>query len=524
VSFNDLREFIAALEEAGQLIRITAPVSAELEIAEITDRISKGDKSLNKAILFENVNGYDVPVLINALGSHERIRLGLGVDELDEIGHRIRKLLKPKMPESLIEKLSMLPALLEIAQFPPKSISGNAPCQEVVITNPQEAMLDKLPIITCWPCDAGPFVTLGAVITKNPATGTRNVGVYRLQKYDNNTTGMHWHKHHDGARHFEENRRANLRANYGEPSLSDDSGNFDPQTSFKTSASRLEVAVAIGLDPAVIYSASAPLPPEIDEMVFAGFLRQKPVNLVACKTVDLEVPATAEIILEGYVDQSELKEEGPFGDHTGFYSLADLFPVFHLTAITHRHNPIYQTTIVGKPPQEDCYLGKATERIFLPMLQLLVPEIVDINLPWEGVFHNCAIISIDKRYPGHARKVMSAVWGLGQMMFTKYAIIVDKDVDVHNLSEVALNVFGNTDPKRDSMFVDGPLDILDHACDIVGFGSKVGIDATRKWRQEGFKRDWPRPIEMSEPVKDLVSRRWLEYGLDRICSPSSHVR
>jgi 4-hydroxy-3-polyprenylbenzoate decarboxylase len=272
------------------------------------------------------------------------------------------------------------------------------------------------------------------------------------------------------------------------------------------------VAVAIGADPAVTYAATAPLPPDIDEFVFAGFLRQSPVRLVKCKTIDLEVPANAEIIIEGYVDQSELREEGPFGDHTGFYSLAGIFPVFHVTAVTHRRNPIYQTTIVGKPPQEDCFLGKATERIFLPMLQMLVPEIVDMNLPWEGVFHNCAIVSIDKRYPGHARKVMSAVWGLGQMMFTKFAIILDKDVNVHDLSEVALNVFGNTDPRRDMMFVDGPLDILDHACPILGYGSKVGIDATRKWRSEGFEREWPKDIVMSEDVKDLVSKKWDTYG------------
>jgi 4-hydroxy-3-polyprenylbenzoate decarboxylase len=489
-------------------------VSAELEIAEITDRISKGSEDLNKALLFENVNGYEIPVLINAFGSYKRMRLALGVNELDDIGHRIRKLLKPKMPESLVDKIGMLPTLFELGQFPPKTDHGigwnhgSAPCQEVVITDPRQAMLDKLPIITCWPLDAGPFITLGTVITKNPTTGVRNVGVYRLQKYDNNTTGMHWHKHHDGARHFEEKRRANLSAAHNE-SLIIPSYEKAPANSAEN---RLEAAIAIGLDPSVIYAASAPLPPEIDEMVFAGFLRHKPVNLVRCKTVDLEVPATAEIVLEGYVDQSELRMEGPFGDHTGFYSLADLFPVFHLTAITHRHNPIYQTIIVGKPPQEDCYLGKATERIFLPLLQILVPEIVDINLPWEGVFHNCAVISIDKRYPGQARKVMSAVWGLGQLMFTKYAIIVDKNVDVHDLSEVALNVFGNTDPRRDSMFVDGPLDILDHACDIVGFGSKIGIDATRKWRSEGFQRDWPDPIVMSDPVKELVSKRWLEYG------------
>jgi 4-hydroxy-3-polyprenylbenzoate decarboxylase len=288
---------------------------------------------------------------------------------------------------------------------------------------------------------------------------------------------------------------------------------FEDSASQGRATNKLEVAIVLGADPAVTYSATAPLPPDIDELLFAGFLRQSPVKLVKCQTIDLEVPANAEIVIEGYVDQNELRTEGPFGDHTGFYSLAGTFPVLHVTAVTHRREPIYQTTIVGKPPQEDCYLGKATERIFLPLLQMLVPEIVDMCLPWEGVFHNCAIIAIDKRYAGHARKVMSAVWGLGQLMFTKFAIVVDKDVDVQNLSEVALHVFGNTDPKRDMMFVEGPLDILDHASPLLGFGSKVGIDATRKWRSEGFDRDWPQPIEMSEDISALVSARWAEYGL-----------
>ncbi|HEY9715194.1 MAG TPA: UbiD family decarboxylase, partial [Chroococcales cyanobacterium] len=300
--------------------------------------------------------------------------------------------------------------------------------------------------------------------------------------------------------------------NYG--TLFDGNGGADGEaaTQKMQSTNRLEVAVVLGADPTVTYAATAPLPPDIDELLFAGFLRQNPVKLVKCKTIDLEVPANAEIVLEGYVDQSELREEGPFGDHTGFYSLAGMFPVFHVTAVTHRKDPIYQTIIVGKPPQEDCYLGKATERIFLPMVQMLVPEIHDMNLPWEGVFHNCALLSIDKRFPGHARKVMSAVWGLGQLMFTKFVIILDKDVDVHDLSEVALNVFGNTDPRRDMMFVDGPLDILDHSCPILGYGSKVGIDATRKWRSEGFERNWPEPIVMNDEITDLVNKRWSEYG------------
>jgi len=509
MAFADLRDFIRALDKAGELVTIKALVSTDLEIAEITDRVSKSPEGINKALLFTNVKGYDMPVLINAFGSMKRTCLALEVEDLDEIAQRIKALIKPKVPETFLDKLALLPTLVEIGKFPPKLTHGQAPCQEVVITDPTQAMLNKIPIIKCWPEDAGPFVTLGVVITRDPATGIRNLGIYRLQQYGNAHTGMHWHKHHDGARHFEESRRQ------GQFSMSEppNYGTLFKEPKEKKEDRQLEVAVALGCDPAVTYAASAPLPPDIDELLFAGFLRQSPVRMVKCKTIDLEVPATAEIVLEGYVNQSELKEEGPFGDHTGFYSLAGMFPVFRLTAVTHRQNPIYQTIIVGKPPQEDCYLGKATERIFLPLVQMLVPEIVDMNLPWEGVFHNCALISIDKRFPGHARKVMNAVWGLGQLMFTKFVIVFDKDVNVHDLSEVALNVFGNTDPKRDMMFVDGPLDILDHACPILGFGSKVGIDATRKWKGEGFNRDWPKPIVMSNTISDLVSRRWSEYGL-----------
>lgn len=514
MAYTDLREFIKALEQAGELHTIDAPVSTDLEIAEITDRVSKSKGTANKALLFTNVRGHSVPVLINAFGSMKRMCLALEVDELDSIAGRIKQLIKPRVPESFMEKLAMLPTLMEVGKFPPKLANGPAPCQEVVLTDPSQPMLDKLPIIKCWPEDGGPFVTLGVVITRDPKTEIRNLGVYRLQKYDNNTTGMHWHKHHDGAKHFEENRRdgggATYKAideppNYG--TIFD--GKVDPPV-----GKRLEVAIALGCDPAVTYAATAPLPPDIDELLFAGFLRQSPVKLAKCKTIDLEVPANAEIVIEGYVEQSELRQEGPFGDHTGFYSLAGMFPVLHVTAVTHRKDPIYQTTIVGIPPQEDCYLGKATERIFLPMVQMLVSEIVDMNLPWEGVFHNCAIISIDKRFPGHARKVMSAVWGLGQLMFTKFVIVVDKDVNVQDLSEVALHVFGNTDPQRDMMFAEGPLDILDHSCPILGYGSKVGIDATRKWKSEGFTRDWPKPLEMSQSVRDQVSARWAEFGLD----------
>lgn len=509
MGYNDLRDYLSELEKAGELHKITTPVSCDLEIAEITDRVSKS-KDNNKALLFTNVKGYGMPVLINAFGSMKRMCLALETESLDDIANRIRALIKPKVPENFLDKLAMLPMLMEVGKFPPKVTQLPAPCQEVVITDPDQPMLDKLPIIKCWPEDAGPFVTLGTVITRDPKTKIRNVGVYRLQRYTNTTTGMHWHKHHDGARHFEENRLKTK--DNTQPNEPPNYGTFFEKGEYERPGNRLEVAVAIGGDPAVTYAATAPLPPDIDEFIFAGFLRQSPVRLVKCKTIDLEVPANAEIVIEGYVDQSELKEEGPFGDHTGFYSLAGLFPVYHVTAITHRKDPIYQTTIVGKPPQEDCYLGKATERIFLPMVQMLVSEIVDMNLPWEGVFHNCVIVAIDKRFPGHAKKVMSALWGLGQLMFTKFAIVVDKDVNVHDLSEVALHVFGNTDPKRDMMFAEGPLDILDHACPILGYGSKVGIDATRKWKSEGFTREWPTAIVMSEDMKKQVESRWAEYG------------
>lgn len=489
-AYSDLRDFLDLLRKNNELIEISAPVSTHLEIAEITDRVSKAPADQNKALLFTNVHDeqgrpFDVPVLINAMGSHQRMMLALGTETYEEIQERIRFFIKPDIPGNLWDKLMMLPKLADLNNFLPRTFKGEAPCQEVVITDPAQPMLDKLPIITCWPLDAGPFVTFPVFFTKDPATGERNAGMYRLQKYDNVTTGMHWHKHHDGARIYENARRMGK--------------------------DRIEVAAALGCAPHITYSATAPLPPGIDEMIFAGFLHNKPVQMVKCKTVDLEVPHDAEIVIEGYVLLDELRREGPFGDHTGYYSLADDFPVLHVTAITHRKNPVYQTTIVGKPPQEDCYLGKATERIFLPLLKLFISEIVDMNLPWEGVFHNCVILSIDKRYPGHAKKVMSAVWGFGQMMFSKYVIVVDSHVDVQNLSEVAWHVFNNTDPKRDMLFAEGPMDILDHATPLWAYGSKVGIDATRKWATEGFDREWPDEIEMDEATRQKVTDRWNEY-------------
>ncbi len=487
--YKDLREFITDLEAHNELIRINEPVSSELEITEITDRVSKGPASSNKALLFENVIGYDIPLLINALGSHKRMQMALGVNCYDEVAQRIREYIKPEIPETLGDKISKVMQLAEARNFLPKMVKS-APCQEVVVLAENastDKLLDKLPIIKCWPDDGGPFITLTSVFTRDPDKhgSGRNVGMYRLQKFDNITTGMHWHKHHDGAHNY--------------------------QKSLKNQ-SRMEIAVAIGTDPVITYAGTAPLPPGIDEMILAGFIRNKAVELVQCKTIDVQVPATAEIVIEGYIDLTEdTVTEGPFGDHTGFYSLADKYPKFHVTALTHRRDPIYATTIVGIPPQEDCYLGKATERIFLPLLQLICPEVIDMDLPWDGVFHNCALIKIDKRYAGHAQKVMNTIWGTGQMAWTKYIIIFDKEVDIHNYNEAAMYAFGHTDPQRDIVFTKGPLDILDHAAPIMGYGSKAGIDATRKWADEGFTRDWPDLITMSEDVKKKVSEKWGRY-------------
>jgi 4-hydroxy-3-polyprenylbenzoate decarboxylase len=486
LAFNDLREFIGALEERGWLKRITASVDCELEITEIADRVSKlpGDK--NVALLFENVKGYDVPVLINAFGSMQRMALALGAENVDEVADEIRTILK--LPfismQNKMELVKIIPTAKRVINFP--KYVKNAPCKEVILKD--QASLDKFPILKCWPGDAGKFITLPLVFTKNPRTGKRNVGMYRLQVYDGQTTGMHWHIHKNGAENYEAHRQMGK--------------------------DRIEVAVAIGADPVLTYAATAPLPKDIDEMVFAGFLRKKSVELVKCETIDVEVPANAEIILEGYVKIDELRREGPFGDHTGYYSLADDYPVFHITCITHRKNPIYPATIVGKPPMEDCYIAKATERLFLPILQLQMPEIVDMNLPLEGVFHNCAVISIKKSYPMQAKKVMHAVWGLGQMMFTKMIIIVDEHVNVQDMNEVWWRVFNNIDARRDIVMVDGPLDVLDHSSPMPKWGTKVGIDATKAWPEEGHTREWPDEIVMSQDIKNLVDAKWKELGLE----------
>jgi len=480
MAYKNLKDFINKLKKENELLEINTPVSSDLEITEITDRASKEKGFPNKALLFNNVEDKEFPVLTNAFGSYKRMAMSLGVNDVREIAKRIEDLSNPEIPDTFAEKAALVPKLMEVSSFFPKIVK-EAPCQEIVITDLNQPVLDKLPILKCWPEDGGPFITLPLVITKNPRTGNRNMGMYRLQKYDNLTTGMHWHKHHDGAKNYKE---------------------------AKCMGRKFEAAVALGGDPAITYAATAPVPPGIDEMIFAGFLRKKPVQLVKCKTVDIEVPADSEIILEGYVDLEEKRVEGPFGDHTGYYSLADEYPVFHITAMTHIKNPVYPATIVGRPPQEDCYMGKATEQIFLPVLRRIMPEVVDMNLPVEGVFHNCAIIGIDKRFPGHANKIINAVWGLGQMMFTKFVIVVDSDVNVHDLSEVSWKVFNHTDPSRDCVITKGPLDILDHACDLSGFGGKMGIDATKKWKDEGFQRDWPDEIIMSEEIKRKVDEKF----------------
>jgi 4-hydroxy-3-polyprenylbenzoate decarboxylase len=480
MAYRGLRDFVSRLERAGELKRIYAPVKPELEITEIADRVSKAG---GPALLFEKVEKHSIPLLINAFGSYRRMALALGVDDMEDIGREIEELLQMPLPTGIFEKLKMIPKIARFAKYPPKTVS-NGPCQECVVENPS---LDLLPILKCWPQDGGKFITLPMVFTKSLSTGRRNCGMYRMHVYDERTTGMHWHVHHDGARHFRE---------------------------YQEAGRRMEVAVALGADPAVTYAATAPMPADVDEMLFAGFLRKKPVEMVTCRTIDIEVPADAEIVLEGYVEPSEERIEGPFGDHTGYYSLADRYPVFHIECVTHRTDPIYPTTIVGKPPMEDCYMGKATERIFLPLVKTQIPELLDMNLPLFGVFHNYAFVSIDKRYPFQAKKVMHCMWGLGQMMFTKIIVVVDKNVDVQNVEEVLWRVGNNVDPRRDITFVDGPLDVLDHASPLPRAGSKIGIDATKTWPEEGHPREWPDEITMTPEIKDLVDRRWREYGFE----------
>ena len=536
LAYDDLRHWIRTLEKHGELKRVREEVSPELEITEITDRVSK---SGGPALLFENVKGHPGhQVLINQFGSERRMALALGVERLDEIAERIHGLMNIKAPEGLFDKLKMLPQLGALTSAFPKTVSAkDAPCKEVIRRDNLD--LNWFPILKCWPLDGGRFITLPCVVTRDPGrgggAGKRNIGMYRMQVYDGQTTGMHWQRQKVAAEHYREVLRnaassaaetggdfsasgarvaAMAESAGGAVAIPDGPIGGLPQVVLgNLKGSRLEVAVAIGTDPATTFAAIVPAPPEVEEFMIAGFLRGKPVEIVKCETVDLEVPAHAEIILEGYVELGELRGEGPFGDHTGFYTLTEDYPVFHLTCITHRKNPIYAATIVGKPPMEDAWMGKAVERIFLPAMKMTIPELVDIHLPVEAVFHNLMIVSIRKSYPGHARKVMNAIWSLGQAMFTKCIVVVDEDCDVQNTAEVVLRVANNIDPERDIQFMLGPVDSLDHSSRLPNYGSKMGIDATRKWKAEGFDRPWPAMIEMDRATKAKVDAMWAKLGL-----------
>ena len=481
MAYRDLREFIRALEQNKELKRVSVEVDPILEITDFADRAVK---SGGPALLFERPKGYSIPVFINGFASMRKMQIALEVESVEEVAGRIVEFLEMRMPEGLIGKLKMLPRLAEIGAFFPRIVS-KGPCQEVV--RQEGFSLFDYPVLKCWPRDGGRFITLPLVFSRNPDTGKRNCGMYRMQIYDERTAGMHWQTHKQGAEHYRRMER------HGR--------------------TRMDVAVAIGADPATMYSAILPLPPDLDEMMIAGFLRQSPVEMVKCQTSDLEVPANAEIVLEGYVERGELRTEGPFGDHTGFYSLADEYPVFHVTCVTQRKDPIYATTIVGPPPMEDYYMGKAIERIFLPLMRLQLPEVRDIAMPAEGIFHNLILVSIRKSYPGHARKVMHGIWGLGQAMFSKCIVVVDEDVDVQNPREVAWKALNHIDPERDIQFVMGPVDSLDHSSRLANYGSKMGIDATKKWRGEGFNRLWPDVIEMTPEVKRRVDELWKKAGL-----------
>jgi len=514
-----LSDFLAALEQDGELARVKTRVSPLLEITEIADRMSKspaphGHTELDRspaaklggrALLFENVEGSDIPVAINTFGSYHRINLALGTDNLEALAARVQQLVKPEVPTTLMEKMKRLPDLIKIANFPPKTARTGI-CQQVVLEG-DKADLTKWPLIQCWPLDGdldsgqmfdpaaaagitergtGRYITFGGIHTRNPIDGSRNIGLYRVQMFGPRKCAMHWHMHHDGARHFR---------------------------LWKARGEKMPLAVVLGGESVLPYAATAPLPPGIEELLFAGFLNGHGIELVPCRTIDLQVPANAEIVIEGYVDPNETLMEGPFGDHTGFYSLADVYPAFHVTAITHRKNPIYPTTVVGKPPMEDYFMGKATERVFLPLLRMLIPDIVDYSLPISGVFHNCAFIKIRKGYPYQARRVMHAIWGAGQMAFTKYIVVVDEQVNVHDEQDVLFHLFANCDPERDTEMVRGPVDILDHASPDLGAGSKMGFDATIKLPAEGRVRRWPKELEMDAATRELVTRRWKEYGI-----------
>ena len=475
--YKNLQEFIDHLDKHGELLKIRQEVSPYLEISRFTDRESKKPEG-GKALLFQRVKGAAFPVTTNIFGSPRRICMALGVNHLDELGERIRRYLTLSPPGNLKDALSMLPMALSATRFFPRTFKGKTPpCQEVVYTG-SEVDLARLPVLHCWPRDAGPFVTLPLVFTKSLATGKRNVGMYRLQIFDKNTTGMHWHIHKDGSHYFNEYRDAGRR---------------------------MPVSVAIGADPATTYAATAPMPRGADEMLLAGFIRKKPVVMARCITNDLTVPAEAEFVLEGYVQPGELRREGPFGDHTGYYSLADDYPVFHVTAVTHRKTPVYSATLVGPPPMEDCYLAKATERIFLPMLQMVMPEVRDYWLPWEGVFHNIVVVSLDKEFPGHAQKLISGLWGQGQMSFCKVITVVDKEISPRDAGAVIDLLVGRLDITTDLTHAKGVLDVLDHSSPFANFGAKLGIDLTRRFPGEPH-RSQSRPLPPLDPGVDILEQ------------------
>jgi 4-hydroxy-3-polyprenylbenzoate decarboxylase len=490
MSLDSLREFVAALDEAGELVRVREAVSVEREMTEIADRCMKSAGG-GPALLFERpvLPGgapSSIPVAINLFGSLRRMGMALEASSLEDVGARVSELVSLEVPEGLVEKLSMLPKLAALAKFPPRRADGPVPCQAVVLQGADVNLLD-LPHLLCWPGDGGRYVTFPMVITRDPATGTRNVGLYRIQVQGARELAMHWQRHKVGAAHWR------AMAGRGE---------------------RMNVAIALGGDPASMYAASAPLPPAVDEFLFAGFLRRTPVRLAKALTSDLEVPAEAEIVIEGTIDPAEeLVMEGPFGDHTGFYSLADRYPRVRVSAVTMRREPIYPATIVGRPPMEDYYLGRATERIFLPLLKLTLPEIVDYHMPAYGIFHNLVFVSIDKQYPGHAWKVMNGLWGQGLMSLAKVIVVLDRGVDVRNPDEAWWVALNHIDPERDVRFTMGPIDVLDHSSRGFTYGSKMGIDATRKWPEEGFAREWPEMIVMDEGTKRAVDAKWAKLGI-----------
>ena len=478
--YSDLNDFLDDLEKRKLLARVPDAASPDLEIAAVTDRACKSPNG-GPALLFDKPTGFDIPVATNTYGSPERMCLALGVKTLDDLAKEIDELMTPQMPEGIMDALKMLPMAGRLRDLVPKTVRA-APCQEII---DRDGTLDALPILKCWPEDGGRYITFPLVFTKDPETGMRNIGTYRMQVFDGRTTGMHWQRHKGGAQHHRVAERLGRR---------------------------LDVAVALSPEPVLPYCATAPMPEGLDELLLGGFLSRRRIELVKCVTVDLEVPASSHIVLEGYVEPGERRREGPFGDHTGLYSQPDDFPVFHLTCITQRKRPTYLTTIVGVPPMEDYYLGMASERIFLPMIRKTLPEIVDMHFPAEGIFHNLVLVSIDKRYPGHARKIMSAFWGLGQLMFSKTIVVVDKDVNVHDLSQVAWIVGTHMDPLRDVQMTKGPVDDLDDAADLPAYGGKMGIDATKKWASEGYTRNWPARVATTEAAGRRAAELWAQLS------------